>query len=114
MNRWFETLQQALDREGITGDPEKSLFVPVLHYAESLVDLREALALWHRESIPQGGTIRIFVDGAAKRCSGVQEKSRIAIPKSNKNLSGLFFIYIYIFSNFNIDPLFRDWRSSAK
>lgn len=70
MNCWFETLQQALDREGIPKDPEKARLVPVQHYAESLGDLREALARWHRESLPAGGTIRIFVDGAAKKCSG--------------------------------------------
>ena len=69
MNRWFETLLQALAREGIPKDPDKARLVPVQHYAESLGELREALARWHRESLPAGGTIRIFVDGVAKKCS---------------------------------------------
>ena len=69
MNRWFETLQQALDREGIPRDPKKAVLVPAQHYAESLGELRQALARWHRESLPSGGTIRIFVDGVAKKCS---------------------------------------------
>jgi len=69
MNRWFATLQQALNREGIPKDPQKSLLVPAQYFAESLGGLREALARWHRESVPAGGAVRVFVDGVAKRCS---------------------------------------------
>jgi len=69
MNHWFEALQQALDREGIPNNPDKARYVPVQHYAESLADLRGALARWHRERLPAGGRIRVFVDGVSKRCA---------------------------------------------
>ncbi len=69
MNRWFATLQQALEREGIHEDREKAPLVPVQHYAESLADLRDALTQWHRTALPAGGRFRVFVDGSAKKCS---------------------------------------------
>jgi len=69
MNRWFATLQQTLEREGIPEDREKSLLVPVQHYAESLADLREAFMRWHRSCLAAGAKVRVFVDGAAKKCS---------------------------------------------
>lgn len=69
MNRWFETLQQALDREGIPGDRSKAPLVPVQQYAESLNDLREAFARWHRKVPGAGGRVRVFVDGVPKKCS---------------------------------------------
>jgi len=69
MNRWFATLQQTLEREGIPEDREKSLLVPVQNYAESLADLREAFMRWHRSCLPSGANVRVFVDGAAKKCS---------------------------------------------
>ncbi len=69
MNRWFATLQQTLEREGIPEDREKSLLVPVQNYAESLADLREAFMRWHRSCLAAGAKVRVFVDGAAKKCS---------------------------------------------
>ena len=69
MNRWFETLQQALDREGIPGDPGKAPLVPAQQYAESLNDLREAFARWHRTGAAAGGRVRVFVDGVSKKSS---------------------------------------------
>jgi len=70
MNRWFVTLQQALDREGISKSPEKARFVPVQHYAESLGDLRDGLARWHRTCLPANASVRVFVDGVTKNCTG--------------------------------------------
>ncbi len=69
MNRWFETLQQALDREGIPKDPRKAPLVPVQNYTESLSDLREAFAHWHGTGPAAGGRVRVFVDGVSKKCS---------------------------------------------
>ena len=69
MNRWFATLQQALEREGIPEDREKAPLVPVQHYAESLADLRRAFARWHRQCPAAGVGVRVFVDGTAKKCS---------------------------------------------
>ena len=69
MNRWFATLQQALEREGIPEDRGKAPLVPVQHYAESLADLRHAFARWHRQCPAAGVGVRVFVDGTAKKCS---------------------------------------------
>ena len=69
VNRWFGTLQQALDKEGIFKDREKALLVPVQHYAESLGELRAALLNWSRTCMSANGRIHVYVDGAAKKCS---------------------------------------------
>lgn len=73
MNRWFATLQQALDREGIPQDRGKAPLVPAQVYAESLGDLREGFAQWHRACLPADARVRVFVDGVAKKCSGTPE-----------------------------------------
>ena len=69
VNRWFETLQQALEREGILKDREKASLVPIQNYAGSLGELREALLNWTRRCLPVNGRIRVYVDGAAKQCA---------------------------------------------
>jgi glycerol-1-phosphate dehydrogenase [NAD(P)+] len=69
MNRWFVTLQNTLDGEKISGDPEKSPLVPAQCYAESLGELRQAFLNWHETCLPGDGRIRVFVDGFPKKCS---------------------------------------------
>lgn len=69
MNRWFETLQQTLDREKIPEDPKKAPLVPLQVYAESLGELRKAFSRWFLACLPANARIRVFVDGVAKRCS---------------------------------------------
>jgi glycerol-1-phosphate dehydrogenase [NAD(P)+] len=69
MNRWFATLQNTLDREGISRDTEKSPLVPAQCYAESLGEFREAFLRWFQTHLPANGGIRIFVDGFPKKCS---------------------------------------------
>ncbi len=69
MNRWFETLHRTLDREKISGNPEKSRLVPLQHYAESLGEFRETLLRWFQASLPGKRRIRVFVDGFPKKCS---------------------------------------------
>jgi glycerol-1-phosphate dehydrogenase [NAD(P)+] len=69
MNRWFATLQNTLDREGISRDTEKSPLVPAQCYAESLGEFREAFLRWFQTNLPANGGIRIFVDGFPKKCS---------------------------------------------
>jgi glycerol-1-phosphate dehydrogenase [NAD(P)+] len=69
MNRWFETLQQTLDREKIPEDPQKAPLVPILYYAESMGELRKAFCSWYRACLPANARIRVFVDGVDKKCS---------------------------------------------
>jgi glycerol-1-phosphate dehydrogenase [NAD(P)+] len=69
MNRWFETLHRTLAREGIPNDPKKSPLVPSQYYAESLGEFREGFSRWLHSCLPGNRRIRVFVDGAAKRCS---------------------------------------------
>jgi glycerol-1-phosphate dehydrogenase [NAD(P)+] len=69
MNRWFETLQNTLDREKISKDPEKSPLVPAQCFAESLGEFRHAFLSWHKTCLSAKGQIRVFVDGFPKKCS---------------------------------------------
>jgi glycerol-1-phosphate dehydrogenase [NAD(P)+] len=69
MNRWFEILQQTLDREKIPEDSEKAPLVPLQVYAESLGELREAFSRWFQTCLPANARIRVFVDGVEKKCA---------------------------------------------
>ena len=69
MNRWFETLQQTLDREKILEDPRKAPLVPFQVYADSIGELRETFSSWFQTFLPAKARIRVFVDGVDKKCS---------------------------------------------
>jgi len=69
MIRWFETLQRTLEHEGILKDPRKSPLVPLDYYAESLADFQDAFSGWLKTALPGSRRIRVFADGASKRCS---------------------------------------------
>ena len=110
MNRWFETLQQTLDREKIPEDPKKAPLVPLQVYAASLGELREAFSRWFQTCLPADARIRVFVDGVEKKCS---EGPTAQIDREFRALfseAGLPFRWTDLSAELSVPP--RDFHAS--
>jgi len=69
VNPWMTQLQEKLAAEGILSDPQKALFVPQQHYADTVDEFIGQLKGFVGSALQNSKDLTVFVDGMPKECS---------------------------------------------